>query len=233
MQLRGTWRLFGLGAFIAVGCGHSARSDVGANAGAPAVAGAPACSAACGGSSAGTQSSSGGSAGSHAGVAGATPSAGGAGEEAGAAGASDQLLGGAGGAPERCEPVDPNPQCVADRQMTLTPLVLVDESGDGHLTPGESFVVKSQLTNPGPESHNYYPGVVFSVDTAGVTPTEGDWHDLFALFAEQSQSFELAFELSSAVEPGTLISIEVTPSGINPQAPCCGQHSRTIQISVE
>ncbi len=159
----------------------------------------------------------------------------GAGELGGTAGSGEggNGQGGEAGSGERCEPPEPDDQCIQDRQLKLGPFVVVDQDGDGRVEAGEKVVLHGQLSNPGPESHYDYPGVVFKVSEPSVEPAMGDWHDLFGLLAGDSQSFQLSFEMPDIAPAGTNISVEVWPSGINAQPSCCGQHARTVELVIE
>lgn len=138
-----------------------------------------------------------------------------------------------GGSSERCEPPEPDAQCIQDRQLTLAPFLIVDEDGDGRVEAGENIFLRGQLFNPGPEPHHHYPGVLFRVSDHAVEPPMGDWHDLYALVVGDSRPFELSFAMPDDARVGATIAIEAWPSGLNAQPTCCGSHVRTVELVVE
>lgn len=142
--------------------------------------------------------------------------------------------GGAAGSPADCKQAI-DQQCLYDRQMRLGLPTVSDDDGDGDglIEPGETIVIHSELQNLGPDAHNLYPGVAFTVSHPAVRPASGGWHDLFAVFAGDSQPFELSFKLPFGVAAGTIIAITLVPSGLNAHSACTCQHPLVIELVIE
>ena len=206
MKLRAAWGV-GLGVVVAsvavFACGGAVVDDAGA-----AAAGS-------GGSASG----------------GAGASAAGAGGHAGGAKASGGA--GVGGAPAQPCTVKPasdepfSPAVCADLSvLAVTKPALV--GGSGHLSAGGKATVAVELSEIAGEGFNFYPGVTFTTDHAGVQVAYDDWR--YAILACQTEKMTGTVTVSPDVPSGTVVTVTARAAMLGEECPDAPSTSLTLTV---
>ena len=119
-------------------------------------------------------------------------------------------------------------RCEMVRQLELSNPHVVDTTGDGQVQPGEDFLLKVTLTNPGPLDEFGYPGMtVASTDPGvGVLDELAGWY--FAIgIGSINQSWGMRAQPS--VTSGTLTRLTLTPALLGVR---CRNVKKTLEYSL-
>lgn len=180
------------------------------------------------GSGAGGVVSTGGSGGVATGGSGGVVSTGGSGGIAtggsgGSAGAGECVpnTGGTGGFVE--------PTCVDLDGLTVSDPYVVENDGDGVISPGESLVIKIALNETSGDDMMYYPGVVFTTDNPLAKASNEGW--LYGIFACTSYEVSSGFTIDPAMPSGTVINVTAHVAMLNSE--CEDTNSVTFQLQVD
>jgi hypothetical protein len=141
-----------------------------------------------------------------------------------------------GGDPTPCvpQPDDPDagftPATCADLAvMKVSDPVVIDDSGDGKVSPGEGAVIHVNLSEIAGKGFSYYPGVTFTSDLAMV-PDPGAGQ-LYAILACQVDDLAAHIVVPSSVAKGTVVHVKAQVSMLG--ATCTSGDSVTLSIKVE
>jgi hypothetical protein len=181
--------------------------------------------------------------GSGGGTAGGAPGSSGSGGSAGTASAGAPGGGGsagngggsAGSDPGECVPQDAvmwpplDAQCEHLWVLGVSNPKLIDQSGDGVVSPGESVQIHVDLNEIGGLGFNMYPGVEFTSDHPGVSVSHNDWY--YAIFACQTHPTSATAVISSDVPAGTQVTVTARAAMLNEVCP--DAHSIKITLTIQ
>jgi hypothetical protein len=142
--------------------------------------------------------------------------------------------GGSAGAPTRaCVPEeDPPPQvewtCEDLVVLTVSDPVVVDESGDGSVSPGENVVIQTKLNEVAGIGFSMYPGVYFESDNPEVTVNYVDWY--YAIAGCQTLDANATASFGASLAPGTMVTITARVGMLNTDCPDAYAIEIPIQI---
>jgi hypothetical protein len=145
--------------------------------------------------------------------------------------------GGAGAAAECVRREDPDANSEPWREaceslaMVVSDFELVDESGDGRLSPGESAGLSVMLRETSGYDYYRYPGVEFSADDPRVTfGPYGSGSYLYGMHGCDSGRMSVTVSFGADLMPGTAVVLTAQPAALH-QA--CGASGQSISVIVE
>jgi hypothetical protein len=163
----------------------------------------------------------------------ATGGSGGVVSTGGSGGIATGGSGGSAGAPE-CVPNTGGtggfvePTCVDLGALTVSDPYIVENDGDGVISPGESVVIKVTLHENSGDDMMYYPGVEFTTDNPLATASNNGW--LYGIFACSTSEVSSGLLIDPAMPPGTVINVTAHVAMLSSE--CEGTNSITFQVEV-
>jgi len=124
---------------------------------------------------------------------------------------------------------DPNPGCDDLDVLAIESPTLVDDGGDGSVSPGEGFSLKVVLREVAGVGFGMYPGVKFESDQPGVSVQENDWY--YGIFACASYDASAKGQVDASVKPGTVVTLTARAAMLNTDCP--GAPALKIQLTVK
>jgi hypothetical protein len=146
----------------------------------------------------------------------------GTGSASGSGGAVAGTGGSGGSAPCVMQPEDPDagfqqPTCADLDGMAVSDPKLVDDSGDGKLSPGEGAVLHVKLRETAGKGFFAYPGVAVTADVPGVTTSMPDW--FYGILACQVDDTSAQITVASSVAKGTTVHLKAQVAMLGKSCP--------------
>jgi hypothetical protein len=101
--------------------------------------------------------------------------------------------------------------------LAVSDPVIVDQSGDGKLSPGEGASLSVTLNEVAGIGLSWYPGVKFVSDDADVTIKETDWY--YAIAACKSYEVLATIQVAPNAKPGSIVRLTAQAAMINVDCP--------------
>jgi hypothetical protein len=119
------------------------------------------------------------------------------------------------------------PTCADLDRLVITDPVVLDESGDGAVTPGEKVTIQAKLVDVSGLGFNWYPAVRF--ETAAPTVTVTSDAQFYAIGACQELDVQAFASIDPATPKGTLVEIVARVAMLNADCP----DAFSIEVPIE
>ena len=118
------------------------------------------------------------------------------------------------------------PTCADLDVLTVSDPVILDQSGDGKLSPGEDASLRVNLNEVAGVGFLWYPGVKFASDDANVSIKDNDWN--YAILACTSLEILATIHVALSAKPGSIVHFTAQAAMISTDCP----HAPALVIPV-